>query len=237
MEIYSHCTSTEFKRDISELCPNCPLTELINEGIKNQILFQALEQKEILTDKQFKKYINAEIKNAKDAMQNAVLNERQFMNVQNDPYRVNRSRSYIWNKERIKALNNISVIKLNENLELQEKSKKVIEGLNKYKFRSFIKQKGFEESKIYSLINNHSGKELMPYTIALLNELKFLSYFFNEFHKNKTEGINSLKVIFEVDARRIKGNVNILNPKSTEDEMQYTSHLHTENIQKELKGL
>lgn len=32
--IYPYCTSEEFKKDIAQLCENCPLTEKIKKGIK-----------------------------------------------------------------------------------------------------------------------------------------------------------------------------------------------------------
>lgn len=107
MEKHNHCTATEFKIDISELCEKCPLTELIQDGIKNQIIFQAQQQKEILNTEQFKEYINYEIENAQKSMQRTFLTEQQNKNYLNDNHRKTRIKNYIWNKERIKALNNI----------------------------------------------------------------------------------------------------------------------------------
>lgn len=111
LDFHSYCTSEEFKTDISQLCEKCPLTELILEGIQNQIIFQAREKQEILTPEQFKKYINDEIKNAEEAMQKIFLIERQTMYDKNDPYRKTRIKTYIWNKERIKALNQVLTLR------------------------------------------------------------------------------------------------------------------------------
>ncbi|RXR16312.1 hypothetical protein EQG63_11870 [Flavobacterium amnicola] len=218
--------------DISELCKNCPLTDIIKDGIESQIIYQAKQQKEILTIEQFREYINSEIKNAQTSMQKTFLTEQQNREYLKDKYRINRIKNYIWNKERIKALNSVS-----NSHNLEERTIKIISNLNEYNLLSFLAEKGYDGDKIYQLINNHSGKDLMPYTIALLHELKFLEYFFKKFCETKTKGINVLAKIFDVSARRIKGNINVLNPRSTEDSLQYTSHFHEENIKNELKRL
>ena len=85
-EKYSYCTSKEFKKDISKLCEACPLIELINNGIESQILEEALEQKEILTESQFKEYVEKEILNAQEAMKNTTSNHQKlvFVNINGD---------------------------------------------------------------------------------------------------------------------------------------------------------
>lgn len=118
-----------------------------------------------------------------------------------------------------------------------ENTTQVLNALNEYKFTEFLKEKNINEVQIFELISNHSGRELMPYTIALLKETKYLDYFFNEFTKTKAEGFEKLAKIFNVNERRIKGNVNILNEGSNEDAAQYTSNQHIESIQNKLKGL
>ena len=98
--MFPTCTTKEFKDDISKLCDNCPLTEKIKKGIKEQIIFQTEQKKSILTDDQFKKYLNAEIENATKSM------DYMFMESQNNTnFMSNIIEVYIWNKERIKALN------------------------------------------------------------------------------------------------------------------------------------
>jgi hypothetical protein len=77
----------------------------------------------------------------------------------------------------------------------------------------------------------------MPYTIALLSELKYLKYFFDEFTTTKAEGYKKLSKVFESQERRIKGNINVLNENSKEDAAQYTSHTFLKSISKSLKGL
>lgn len=121
--------------------------------------------------------------------------------------------------------------------QFDEQVNKVINGLNEYKFTEFLRQKDIDEDKIYQLINKHSGKTIMPFTIALLSEIDFLDYFFMNLNKYKNEGFKKLAMVFDVNARRIKGNVNILTKGSKEDISQYTSYQYVDYIREELKGL
>ncbi len=106
MNEYPYCNSKTFKTDISQLCERCPLIKLTKGYIKNQILFQALEKQEILTNEEFDKYLKDEIDNAQKAMDRTYLNELKL----NDPiYRKKRIEIYIINKERIKALRKLSI--------------------------------------------------------------------------------------------------------------------------------
>lgn len=105
MEKYSYCTSTDFKKDISELCECCPLAERIETGLINQIIAQADIQREILSEADFEDYLRSEIKKAQQAMEKAFLIEQQNKDNQNDLHRKDRILHFLWNKERIKALN------------------------------------------------------------------------------------------------------------------------------------
>ncbi len=116
-----------------------------------------------------------------------------------------------------------------------EQSELVINGLNEYKFFDYLESHNFKTESIYKTIKKHSGKELISYTIALLKELGYLDYFFKEFTKTKSEGFKKLGKVFGVNQRRIKGNVNILNPKSTENPLQFTSYEHIDKIRSRLK--
>jgi hypothetical protein len=105
--MHNTCTSNDFKNDINQLCDKCPLVEIINTHINEQIIFQAKDKKETLTKKQYLKYTKKEIKNASRVMESVFLTERQNVNYKKDPYRKNRIEVYIFNKERIKALNRL----------------------------------------------------------------------------------------------------------------------------------
>lgn len=109
MNKYNYCTSKIFKKDLEDLCENCPLVERINNGIKKQILFQANEKKGILSKNQFKTYLEKEIENASKSMERVFLTEQQNIEYKTDPHRKKRIEIYIWNKERIKALNSFFI--------------------------------------------------------------------------------------------------------------------------------
>jgi len=131
-----------------------------------------------------------------------------------------------------------NVGEINEKLEQPRgKTELVIEGLNEYKFSEFLRKHNFKSEDIYQLINKHSGRELMPYTIALLHEIEYLDYFFNEYTNTKKDGFKKLGKVFSITERRIRGNINILNNGSTEDALQYTSPQYTKRVQTELKGI
>lgn len=115
MKTYPNCTSTIFKTDIKDLCINCPLKDIIMNGIKEQILTQASERRGILSHPQFEKYINSEIENASKSMEQTFLTEKQNIDYKSDPYRRTRIKNYIWNKERIKALNQFLKTKPTDN--------------------------------------------------------------------------------------------------------------------------
>ena len=103
--IHEVCTADNFKTDISELCAKCPLIQFISSTISKQIVFQAKQQKEILTDTQFIEYCNDEIKNAQKEMMKMSLLVQQD---KDDPkFRNARTEVFIWNKERIKALSRV----------------------------------------------------------------------------------------------------------------------------------
>lgn len=108
---YIKCTSQVFISDISKLCDKCPLPSLINDGMKDQITFQAQEQKEILTTEQFNNYLDEEIKSATKEMESVFLKESRKKEHKNDKGRAIRIQHYIWNKERIKALNKFKTTK------------------------------------------------------------------------------------------------------------------------------
>jgi len=101
---YTKCTTEEFKTDISELCENCPITNKINKGIEDQIIFQADLKKEILPPKKFLEYIYSEMQDASEVMDRVYSIELQNKDNIKDQHRTNRIELFIWNKERIKAL-------------------------------------------------------------------------------------------------------------------------------------
>lgn len=202
----------------------------LTNNIITQINTVSLYDKGLLTEPE-KLQLELIVSERKNKLQKGYVN--------NSKYEDQRYRNILkeWYKDEVEFIKNIIPLLPNDVEELNSKTTKIIEQLNKYKFSSFLIEKNYKPIDIYQLIQKHSGKELMPYTIALLSEIKYLDYFFNEFAKNKTDGYKILANIYEQTERRIKGNINILNDGSKEDVTQYTSYTYMENIRKTLKGL
>ncbi len=99
MDIYSRCTTTEFKTDISQLCDNCPLKIQIPKAIQEKIIFQAREHYSI-DPETILEYLQSEIKKAHNSMNQMVIESKK-----DGAFLDKVSEIYIWNKERIKALN------------------------------------------------------------------------------------------------------------------------------------
>jgi hypothetical protein len=76
----------------------------------------------------------------------------------------------------------------------------------------------------------------MPYSIALLVEIGFVDHLYKEIYRTKKELNEKMGKIFDVSDRRIRGNINILNPGSKDDRAQYTSHTYIATIKKELEN-
>ena len=100
--MYPYCTTEKFKTDISQLCENCPLAIKIPKGIEEQIIFQAKEFYSTDPDS-ITEYIQSEIKKAQNSM-TEMFYESKKAGVPRDAI-PKISEAYIWNKERIKALN------------------------------------------------------------------------------------------------------------------------------------
>jgi hypothetical protein len=95
----------EFKTDINQLPDTCPIRLEIEKYIIDQIEFPAKLKKEELPPIEFNEYIKKEIKSAEKAMHEMFLQELINKKTGKDMYRKNRTKIYIWNKERIKRLN------------------------------------------------------------------------------------------------------------------------------------
>lgn len=111
------------------------------------------------------------------------------------------------------------------------------ERLEKYGFRSFLTDQKKLSSEKITEIEEALLKEELPYCIALLHGLDYLDYFKREYCAGKAgERDKLLAQVFDTIPRRIKGNINVLNPHSTESKTNYTSHQHKESIDKLIKG-
>lgn len=223
----------EFQKDISELCEKCSLRTLILNGIENQILLDANEKKSLLSEELYSEYLNKEIKNASEAMQRVFLIEIQNKNYKTDKHRKKRSEIYIWNKERIKALNKIQnplsipneTISQNLNFKLSE-----------YNFYQLEKIKCLSETTHLRLLKLISENKL-PYRIAMFNELGFFDFLLKEHCKTKDKLFDVLAKILDESSRSVKGNYYVLEEHSKENRSRYTSHKHKEKVREDYESL
>jgi|GEM_PF-1011513 len=122
-------------------------------------------------------------------------------------------------------------------VKFDDNTTRIIKAFNEYGFQEFLRKSYFDPNKIYDLIAENSGREFLPYTICLLNELAYIDYFMKEYVKTKEKAYKIFGEILNADPRRIRGNINVLNPRSNENPSQYTSGSYTETIKKKLKEI
>jgi hypothetical protein len=110
------------------------------------------------------------------------------------------------------------------------------ERLAKYNFNQFLKSQNLANDRIAMYEDLLCTKEL-PYCMALLSGLGYLDYFKSEYCSGKAVQRDKLLAeVFETIPRRIKGNINVLNPNSSENQTNYTSYQYKESIDKLIKG-
>jgi hypothetical protein len=121
---------------------------------------------------------------------------------------------------------------------LTKRSEEIKNAFAEYGFIEYLKtSKGYNESQIIKIESLISENET-PFIIALLEEIEYLDYFKKEYCNSKgTERDEKLGAVLKAAPRRIKGNINVLNAKSTESRTDYTSRNFKENVSEIIKGL
>jgi hypothetical protein len=119
-----------------------------------------------------------------------------------------------------------------------KRSEEIKNAFAEYRFIEYLKtSKGYNESQIIKIESLISENET-PFIIALLEEIKYLDHFKKEYCNSKgTERDKKLGAVLKAAPRRIKGNINVLNAKSTESRTDYTSWNFKENVSEIIKGL
>lgn len=94
------CNTEGLKTDLEALCPGCPFRKNIPKWIEQQITPQIRENKELMPESDFRAWVSGEIKEATERMQEMRINAPQ------QPKRLlpKITETYLWNKERAKAL-------------------------------------------------------------------------------------------------------------------------------------
>ena len=97
------CTSEYFRKEISDLCKDCPLHQKLKIALEDQIVAQAKNRSESLSAEDFLAYVDAEIQDALRAMDEMI---RQSSNKGLRMAAI--SEVYLWNKERIRVLKELT---------------------------------------------------------------------------------------------------------------------------------
>jgi hypothetical protein len=94
--------------------------------------------------------------------------------------------------------------------------------LEEYGFFELIKVEQLTKPNQHRLVELISTNDL-PYSIAMLEYLGFLKHLENEYFKIKDKLHKAVAELFKVDARTVKGNINVLNEFSNEKRERYTA--------------
>lgn len=112
----------------------------------------------------------------------------------------------------------------------------LITQLNNYGFNELDKIQAIisaNSNNIYQLLIDND----LPYKIALLDHLGFISHLQKNHCNTKDKTYSKLSEILKEDYRSIKGNCLVLNPISKENRIRYTAHNHKENAERDYQNL
>lgn len=106
-------------------------------------------------------------------------------------------------------------------------------------------QYGFEKLPSIKSLSDEKVKELVemicrndiPYKIAMLDAVGFLSYLKENYFQSGYLLQKSIAEWLNTTPRTIKGNINVLNPKSKEDRSRYTAHARKNQVKKDYDSL
>lgn len=110
---------------------------------------------------------------------------------------------------------------------------RIIERLNKYGFKKYLRDQGYKPQKINFLVRSFPEKEHLPRCIALLCAIGFLDYLFKEYGP-RTRVYKILSDIFDKNPDTIKKEINSLDPESEAFDTRYKSGVYLPDIKKSL---
>lgn len=230
MTKYSNCNSDQFHTDLSELCETCPIHQKLPLYIDEQILKQALEQKEILSQTSYKAYLSSEIANAQEAM--AKINRLQGQDQTVDDIG-SRIEVYILNKERIKVLSKLEMELNIPEPQLKEKVERM---------KNELSQCGFFTLDKVSKISANGQEELVGllgenvhYDVAMLEFLGFIDLLFSDYVKQ----FEAYKKLYQIIKPGVRDTTHVRKIHNSLDRVNdpYTSAIHKENAINDYKRL
>lgn len=114
------------------------------------------------------------------------------------------------------------------------------------RFRSLFQPHGFFQLPLVAALKSEFNKDALlnliyenelPYQIALLHFLGFLTHLQEVQHFSKERVYHFLAEVFQVNHRAIKGNILVLSRFSKENKTRYTSYRHIESVESDYKIL
>lgn len=108
--------------------------------------------------------------------------------------------------------------------------------LTPYKFFELDKLKDLSHSQTDQLLYLLC-KEQLPYQIAMLNFLGFITHVEIQHSTSKTKMYSLVATVLQANGRAVKGNILTLTGYSTEDRDRYTAFLHKEEVEKDYENL
>lgn len=174
------------------------------------------------------------------------LLEKEFLDYpQQTPEKDFCSKEYWYRSQQVTQFASPTVEKLDEQLFIPSEGTNSLEKIPKYDdqfrdelyrhdFEGFCEGKKINPIKIFNLLKATK----LPYRIALFETIGYLDFLKSQFANQRSNKLYKiLEKILSADERKIKGNILVLNPKSTENRTTYTAHLHLEKVKEDLKGL
>lgn len=131
--------------------------------------------------------------------------------------------------QKINSIVNLELNPVNGNLPVQTKTEILNGYLLKYGFYEVPLIKALLPEKQTMLVELMSSKGI-PYSIAMFDYIEYFKLLDKEYFKNISQRNISIAKWFNTDARSIRGNKNVLDKGSDENEKRYTSHKHKESV-------
>jgi hypothetical protein len=108
--------------------------------------------------------------------------------------------------------------------------------IRKYGFHQLELLTNLSETNVARLIQE-IGNEDLPYQIAMFDYLGFFDSLEKGYCNGKSQLYKLVAKILKSQERAVKGNILVLNPKSSESRLRYTSHVHKERVRKDYEKL
>lgn len=127
-------------------------------------------------------------------------------------------------------------IEKNESKPEPDKITMLSAALKKYQFEHLTSVIRLTDNARQNLVKLMAIREL-PYQIAMLEQIGFIDHLKKRFFKTNEKLFKGLATVLLANERSVKGNIYVLNSRSTENRSRYTAHLHIDEVTKDYEKL